>query len=73
MVQGQGLLFDKTLKNQYMVTPLIPKQDMQDVTLEVWATIPPEEGVTAIRKYLLQHAKAEAIGKSHVLMWECVY
>eukprot|EP00392_Amoebophrya_sp_AT5.2_P012552 g12659.t1 len=44
VVQGQGLLFDKTLKNQYMVTPLIPKQDMQDVTLEVWATIPPEEG-----------------------------
>ncbi|CAD7974698.1 unnamed protein product [Amoebophrya sp. A25] len=45
VIQGQGLVFDKTLKSQYMVTPFMAKQDMQDVTLEVWATVPPEEGV----------------------------
>ena len=55
VIQGQGLVFDKTLKNQYMITPFIAKQDMQDVTLEVWATIPPSEGVhTLSSQFILE-------------------
>ena len=40
-----GIVFNKVNRDQYLVTPFMQQQDMTDVTLEVWATVPDEEGV----------------------------
>jgi hypothetical protein len=60
IVQGQGLIFNKTMKDSFMVTPFIKKSDMQDVTLEVWTTIPAEEGVTDVAQGRFANSTSES-------------
>ncbi len=60
IVKGEGLIFNKTKRDSFLVTPFLKKNDMEDVTLEVWATIPPSEGVTDVARNRYRNSTAES-------------